>query len=505
MGSQYTQDVEFNSDFGALQTPTHICTAAMLCGYGGVKINDSFRYLDLACGNGHTLTILADAYPSSEFVGIDINPAHIKKASELAHQAELNNVQFLEGDIGHLQAANFAPFDFCAVSGVYSWLDAERQTQLRHFVEHVVRPGGLFYLDYSALPGGTQTAPLYQMIQKLAGQYPGNSAQKLTGASQILSTIRDNGSQFFKQNSQADQRLSSILANPAEDEAHEVLNMQPQGLWSADVITSMQPHNFSFLGSAGLQHNLAEFSNHLRIPKDAKKYSVEIQQLLQDVAWNVAQRKDIYVKGGVISPQPLLACLKDLLFYIAPGALEDSNVAFVLKQFPGAHQIIRTSIARLQQGNHCQTFDDLAVHYQSFGVSSDDINALFSQLLATRLVSIAQSLPIHREQTEQLGMPSALNRIILQQDIHLEHGRPFASPTIGSRLLLPIKDRLYLWAIVSGDIGSAWDAMGDLRNAFHGPTGEALSKEEFVHIITQSLPAFKAKVVPELIRLGILV
>ena len=500
----YTQDVEFNSDFGALQTPVHICTAAMLCGYDGVEINGSFRYLDIACGNGHTLSILADAYPQAEFVGIDINPSHIAKANELARQVGLKNVRFIEGDIGQLKPSEFVPFDICAASGVYSWLDVQRQRQLIQFAQQVVRPGGLFYLDYSALPGGTQTSALYQMIQKLSGQFNGNSADKLTSASCVLSGIRDAGGQFFKQNEQANQRLSSILANPAEDEAHEVLNMQPQGQWSADVISSLADHGFAFLGSAGLQHNLPELSAHLHIPKEAANFPIATQQLLQDVAWNVAQRKDIYIKGGAAEVKPLILSLQQYAFYIAPGALDDQKVAFILKQFPSAHLITRTNISRLSQGRHCRTFAELAMHFRNFALSDNKINILFSQLLATRIVSLAQSLPNEYNQSVRLNMPSALNRIILEQDIHLEHCRPFSSQIIGSRLLLPIKDRLYLWAMVIGDVGVAWDRLGDLCNVFHGPTGEPLVKEEFVHIINKSLPAFKAKIVPELIRLGIL-
>ncbi|MGY8899839.1 MAG: methyltransferase domain-containing protein [Paraglaciecola sp.] len=504
MGAQYTQDVEFNSDFGALQTPVHICTAAMLCGYDGVNINGSFRYLDIACGNGHTLSILADAYPQAEFVGIDINPAHIAKASELARQAGLTNVQFIEGDIANLAPSGFQPFDICTVSGVYSWLDAQRQAQLLDAAEQLVRPGGLFYLDYSAMPGGAQTAPLYQMIQKLSGQFAGNSADKLTGASHLLSAIRDGGGQFFEQNEQANQRLLSILANPAEDEAHEVLNMQPHGLWSADVISSLAEKGFSFLGSAGLQHNLPELSAHLPKPKTATELSITSQQLLQDVAWNVAQRKDIYLKGEYADSKPLITRLQDYGFYIAPGALDDQNVAFVLKQFPGANLITRTHISQLNKGRDCQTFAELTKHFHALGLTDDTINRLFSQLLATRIVSLAQPLLKTDKQGSALSMPSALNRLMLEQDIHLEQGRPFASSTIGSRLLLPIKDRLYLWALVIGDVGSAWEKLGDLRNAFHGPNGQPLNKGEFVNIIQQSLPAFKAKVVPELVRLGIL-
>ena len=165
MKSQYTQDVEFNSGFGSLQTPIHLFTAAILCGYDQLDVTRPFRYLDLACGNGHTLTLLADAYPQADFVGIDINPAHIEKANSIAERAGLTNVTFIQGDVVDLNSADYQPFDICAVSGVFSWLDQGRQKSLLSFVHDIVRKGGLFYLDYSAQPGMSQNATVYKMIQ----------------------------------------------------------------------------------------------------------------------------------------------------------------------------------------------------------------------------------------------------------------------------------------------------------------------------------------------------
>ena len=80
MQSEYTQDVTFNSDFGALQTPVHITTALALSGWQPSDISGHFRYLDLACGNGHTLSLLAESHPHAEFVGIDINAEHVTHA-----------------------------------------------------------------------------------------------------------------------------------------------------------------------------------------------------------------------------------------------------------------------------------------------------------------------------------------------------------------------------------------------------------------------------------------
>jgi ubiquinone/menaquinone biosynthesis C-methylase UbiE len=507
MKSQYTQDVEFNSGFGSLQTPVHLFTAAILCGYNKVDITGHFRYLDLACGNGHTLTLLADAYPHAEFIGIDINPAHIEKAKLIAKRAGLNNVRFIQGDVVDIDAENYQPFDVCAASGVFSWLDENRQKSLLNFANKVVKKGGLFYLDYSAQPGMSQNATLYKMIQLMSKQHKGNSAEKLHDSVTQLDQLRQAGSMFFKQNSGASERLSTILENPAADEAHEVLNLQQQGLWSHDVIQTLNDYEFCYLGNIGLHHNVSAFSKHIALPENIDTLPVANQELLKDVAWNVHQRKDLYVKGSDYIPVSILDSLANKHFYISPGALHEQQIAFIRKQYPGATHILRSNIERLQKLQHESTFAKLINEYKSAGMSIENIQELFCQLLATRIISVAVSSPNYVEVKNKttFSLPSQLNQLILEDDIHLEHARPFVSSVIGSRLALPLKDRLYIWAIVKGDVGSAWDRMGELTKVFQRPMGKCISKAEFIAIINKSLPVFKQKIVPELVRLKILV
>ena len=509
MTSEYTQDVAFNSDFGALQTPVHLTTAALLSGYSAGKVAGDFRYLDLACGNGHTLTILAQAHPEAEFVGIDINPVHIEHGKALAEQSELRNITFICSDIAQVSGQELGTFDYCAVSGVFSWLDMKRQSILFDLVSEILAPHGFFYLDYCALPGIAANATLYAMLQQLSLEYSGSSADKLVKASQLLDAIRGNNGQFFQQNVQANERFSRLLTNPPEDEAHEVLNLQPNSVWSSDIIGKAEDVGLAFVGSAGLHHNVAPFSAHLGLPSESENFSVATRQMLQDIAWNVAQRKDIYTKNHTVSALPLLERVGHFAFYFSPGALSENVVRNITQQFPAAHLLTAESVSILTQCTQCKDIASMArqfcdVYLQKTGSDFNHINELIEQLLATRIMSLAvMSLPSTQEQGS-ICMPSKLNRTLLKQDIHLEHGRPFASPVVGTRVLLPIKDRLYLWALVFADLGEAWDNMGELRGIFHDPNGNPITKQTFISIIERSKNAFIAKVVPELVRLGIL-
>lgn len=505
MASQYTQDVEFNSGFDALQAPVHLFTAALVVGQTPPPIDEPFRYLDLACGNGLTLAIIADAYPHAQFVGIDINPDHISRAQDRAEQAGLTNIQFFVGDVIDIDASKFDPFDYCAVSGVYSWLDAERRAKTREFVSACVRPGGLIYLDYSSLPGMAQAAPLYRMLSDIVKTCPGSSAEKLVAATKVLDSLRQSGARFFEANPIAAARLEAIMANPPEDEAHEVLNLQESGLWSADVITEMAGAGCTYLANAGLHHNLATLSARPELLTGQNDLPLAQQQMLLDTSWNVHQRRDIYTKGEVVADQDaVLSDLAGLPIYIMPGALDIQHRQGLANQLPG-HDFCSASAS---------SFADAALSSASFGALSDTLAesgmpaaTIISEMqhfLAARLVGVAAAEPGSGNNSGELIMGSALNMMILKEDIGQEFARPFASPVAGSRLLLPLKDRLYLWALLGWDLSAAWDRLSDLQDVFRDPQNNRLSAEQFVHIIQGSIPAFRKHVVPELLRLKIL-
>lgn len=508
MQTEYTQDVTFNSDFGALQTPVHIATALALSGRQSCDIGGHFRYLDLACGNGHTLSLLAEAHPQAEFVGIDINAKHVAHAQKVAQDAGISNVTYICDDILSLQASEHQPFDYCTISGVYSWLDEARQNHIFNQINRLLTANGVLYLDYCALPGIAQTATLYSLIQQVATQYEGSSAERLTAATQLISPLHKQNGPFFENNRQASERFSRMLANPPEDEAHEVLNLKPNAVWSKDIIEKAESSGLTFAGSAGLHHNLPEFSRHLSFLGDIHKLSVSNQQMLQDVAWNVAQRKDIYCKHNVPSTEPLSERLAAFYFYIAPGALSEQAVSVITRQFPAANLLTKNNILLLSQCAERQTLGELTLAFKQKYKETGKQECTFfenflAQLLATRIISLAVA-PAVKKAAGVLSMPSKLNQLLLKQDIHLEFGRPLCSPITGTRLVLPLKDRLYLWALTGADLKEAWKALGELRGIFHGPDGKRLNEDQFVSIIQSSLPAFTQNIAPELVRLGIL-
>lgn len=76
------------------------------------KLQQGIRVLDVGCGRGRALNLLAGLYPNSEFVGVDLSPEAIEYARREATQQGHSNAIFIAQDVTDFdQTAEAAKFD----------------------------------------------------------------------------------------------------------------------------------------------------------------------------------------------------------------------------------------------------------------------------------------------------------------------------------------------------------------------------------------------------------
>jgi SAM-dependent methyltransferase len=73
------------------------------------RLDRGIRVADFACGTGHALVLLAQAYPASTFVGLDLDRVAIDRARAEAAQFGLRNITFSEEDVARVTSD--PPFD----------------------------------------------------------------------------------------------------------------------------------------------------------------------------------------------------------------------------------------------------------------------------------------------------------------------------------------------------------------------------------------------------------
>jgi SAM-dependent methyltransferase len=122
---------------------------------------------------------------AGRFVGIDLMPEHIDHARRLAAEAGVGNVSFHAGDFAD-EPRDQPRFDYIVAHGVYSWVGAAVRAALRRFIDRHLRPGGLAYLSYNAMPGWAIDLPFQRLVFALARDLPGDSAARFSAAAKAV-------------------------------------------------------------------------------------------------------------------------------------------------------------------------------------------------------------------------------------------------------------------------------------------------------------------------------
>jgi SAM-dependent methyltransferase len=101
-------------------------------------------------------------------------PGHIVTANELGEAAQLPNVQHLEKSFAQLAAGevDLPPLDFITMHGVYSWITPENRRHIVDFMARYLKPGGIVYVSYNAMPGWSAATPLQRLVLEHARAVP---------------------------------------------------------------------------------------------------------------------------------------------------------------------------------------------------------------------------------------------------------------------------------------------------------------------------------------------
>ncbi len=212
----YVKDAEYTSSFVPDQAPILLSYIAAAAGFATPDPGDRFDYLELGCGSGVTLNLLAAACPQGRFTGIDINPAHIDKARQAATAAGLSNVDYVVGAFSALDPSALPKFDYIACQGTYSWLDQTEKDALLRIMDGSLAAGGILLLGYVTF-GRISITPMWHVMRKLVPDRNIGSAQRMTRGLQFLAELRDAGAGYFAAHPQALQTLNDSASGNKTD------------------------------------------------------------------------------------------------------------------------------------------------------------------------------------------------------------------------------------------------------------------------------------------------
>ncbi|WP_298401463.1 class I SAM-dependent methyltransferase [Sphingobium sp.] len=358
-----------------------------------------YRYLELGCGQGVGLCLLAAANPHSEFLGVDFLPDHVAHAQALASAAGLTNVRFSDGDFVALAQdwpQDFGRFDYVTLHGVYSWITTAVRQALVRCLDHAAAPGALVYISYNAQPGWLGSMPFRHISRLIRENSDAPSGDVLDASIGLFDRMAAGGANIFQILPGLKARIASVKNQSKNYLIHEFLHEGWHPLWHSEVAAEVAGADLHFAGSATIADTLLPSALPPALRQTIEEQQVErVRQDVQDLAVNQSFRRDLFRRGKTAAPEKRddAAIGRTRLHMIAPppGETIDIKASFgeITLQRPAYDAIFATlakgpaTIAELlalpflrQQGtDNALQILALLLHSKTIGVGPDHIPA----------------------------------------------------------------------------------------------------------------------------------
>ncbi|WP_181702481.1 methyltransferase regulatory domain-containing protein [Chthonobacter albigriseus] len=295
----YVTDITYTESYHRDCAPTLLAFAALAAGFRAPDPAAPLRICDLGCGYGLTAAVLAAANPGWQVHGVDFNPAHIAAIRRLAEAGGLDNAHFHDESFAEFCARPDLPaFDIVTLQGVWTWVSPEDRDVITAFLRRHLKPGGLVFCAYNALPGWSAAAPLRALLKTTADAAAGSPAERLDAAFAFLDRLSAVDPAAFRNNPALAERLALNRGQDRRYLAHEYLNRHWQPFHVAEVAAALAEAKLDYLGPASLIDGVdaANLTADQRAFLDTLSDPI-LRETARDFILNRHFRADVYVKG----------------------------------------------------------------------------------------------------------------------------------------------------------------------------------------------------------------
>ncbi len=437
----YVTHTEYTSHFYPHLAPAAQNFALLLSGTAPVEPSPGYTYCELGCGRGFSTALLAAANPRGRFWGVDFNPVHIVDASQVARQAGIGNVTFLERSFAELPAADLPDFDFIALHGVWSWIGPEARKEIIAFLYRKLKPGGVVYISYNALPGWAAIGPLRQLFIESRRGRPDADAAAVDQSIAFAKTMRDLGAGFFKLNPMGGASLDSLSGMPTNYLLHEYFNRHWAPSYHSEVVEELQAAKLSYVCSCSALDHIQQ----LNYTPEAKAFldktsDATARETIGDFFTNKRFRRDLFTRGvRRLNANDRSERLRGQYFtLLGPPPPLPFEAKFPVGGVTMAGDHLATIIERLGAGART-----LGALFEDPALASSGPAAIFQTLmLLVAAGRVAPAMP-PEDEPARAAATRRFNGAVLLAPVGLE-AQTLASPVLGNGVTVPAIDQYLL-------------------------------------------------------------
>ena len=516
-GGFYVQDLDFRSGVNGQQSPLWMALTAAVGGFVPPAVDGAFTYCDLGCGDGTTVNALAELYPRATFYGIDFNAGHIAIARETAAECGLDNARFVQAPFGELADHDLPAFDFVGMNGIYAWLEDAEVRAARAFLTAHLRPGGLFYVEYTSLPGKESVQPLWSLIQWLVPPTEGeDSRERARRGLDLTEALAKRGMAYLNAHRPAANGAQSYVRGRKQDAyrvdhfAHNAMASGFRPRYFTEMADEMAEAGLTYAGRTELARNEIELCvPPAQVPtfQDFKD-DVRAVELLKDYIRNEQQRHDVFVMAGAPDRAAADAWLDRNLALAArtpPSGVRRAIPIMGNQSVPLRGPAYEAVIDAAEGG--CATPEGAA---QASGVPVARVRRAAVRLLASNQFipcrqEVRASVPDPRE-IGGLAVVGAVNRRTLSLAVERLTQNQLTSPVAGGPAI-PVSaiEAVILRAVTEtgafeAGLARAQDALADQTARLPVPSGRKPAKEISQDELREVLDAMRGRKIHNMLR-----
>lgn len=438
----YVADVEYPTGFFREQSPAYLNFTCVLNGFEPVPLDQPFTYFELGFGRGLTVNLLAASNPQGAFYAADFLPSQVVGARQLAAAAQLENLTLLENSFAELaegKVTGLPQFDFITMYGVYTWVTAENRRHIVNFIARYLKPGGVVFMSYNALPGWNAALPLRRLMIEHADRYPNRSSIQVGQARSFVDQIIAAKAAYFTSNPSLQNCLDSLREDDPAYVAHEYLNRGWEPLYYADVAHDMASAKLEYAGSANLMMAFPHFyltPGRLALVDAAP--DVTMRETVKDYLLNTPLREDVFVRGvRPMTPLRQIEWLRQVgLALIVPR----DSVTLIMKTATGAPickpELYVPVLDALAKKPH--TLAELAAMPEFNG------QALTTLAEVAAMLVVSEQAATYFVSSANMGADAAhrMNRALALQSRYHDNYQALASPLLGNGVMAGLVQRL---------------------------------------------------------------
>ena len=505
---RYVTDITYTMNYKPEINPLLIDFSFLLAGLRAPSIKTA---CELGFGQGLSLNFHATGSTISWY-GNDFNLKHVLFAEELAKASGTNCLLSPQAFRAFCARDDLPDFDFICLHGIWSWIDDENRSIIVEFLNRKLKPGGVGYVSYNALPGMTDVMPIRKMLSEhasLANHDEGDLASKIENAIAFVEKFLAINPKLSSSFPHMMQRLNHIKKQPKQYLAHEYFNSDWKPVHFTDMKSVLEPAGLQFACSA----NLIDHFSDIYLDQDQIDFlnsidDVSMRESMKDSIINQQFRADYWVKD----PQPLSPADKDaVLKTIRVVLVKDfEKITPEFMTYMGTaslHQSVCDPILAVLSDYKPHSLHDIHQAVEALSLSIEQVLRVVAIFIAKEDLALANS----DEVIEQVSHScERLNTYLLARGTIADDVNYMVSPLTGGGILVPNIEQLYLvgrrrklpdpvsWMKFAWDVN--YSRIGGILGEEPGST---MPKDDFGNELAEHVHQWGGKKLPILLALKI--